>query len=170
MKTNKYATLFCGAMNIPDSTEYIETVQIGELLAQKGYIVKSGGYGGMMEAISKGATEEGGKAIGFVFKATTGNCYLSETVECEHLYQRLQFLIQESSLFIVQRGGIGTLSELFLCLDIIRKIPKAERPRVILVGEFWWNVMNVLKTELIPPKDYGLFTIVKDFKQFKGCL
>jgi len=61
----KYATLFGGAMNITDSLEYKETVMIGELLVEKGYTVKNGGYRGMMEADTNGRGDDG-------FKEPTG--------------------------------------------------------------------------------------------------
>jgi hypothetical protein len=53
MKKNnrkQFATLFGGAMNITDSPEYLQTIEIGKLLAEHNYIVKNGGYGGMMES------------------------------------------------------------------------------------------------------------------------
>ena len=65
---NKYATLFGGSGNNTQSKEYLETVAIGKFLVQKGYSIKNGGYGGMMEAISKGVREEGGEAIGITCK------------------------------------------------------------------------------------------------------
>jgi len=72
----KNATLFGGAMNITDSPEYIDTIAIGKLLAEKGYTVLNGGYGGMMEAVSKGASEAGATVIGYTcgtFRSTILN-------------------------------------------------------------------------------------------------
>jgi predicted Rossmann-fold nucleotide-binding protein len=49
----KSATIFGGGSKDRTTKEYIETEKIGELLAQSEYKVKSGGYYGIMEAISK---------------------------------------------------------------------------------------------------------------------
>lgn len=171
MKTTKYATLFGGAMNITDSIEYQETVKIGELLTEKGYTVKNGGYRGMMEAVSKGVYMAKGKSIGFTcatFPSTKGNSYLSETVVCNDIFDRLRNLIDGSELFIIQRGGVGTVSELFLCLDIIRKM-KDNRPRIIAVGYFWKSILKECEY-LISDKELEMIEVVNDFKEFKAKL
>ena len=76
---NKTAVVFGSALKTLTGTkEYQDTVLIGEILATKGYKVKSGGYYGIMEAISKGVSEAGGIAIGHTcatFPTTKGNQY-----------------------------------------------------------------------------------------------
>jgi len=164
----KYATLFGGAMNITDSLEYNETVMIGELLVEKGYTVKNGGYRGMMEAVSKGVYMAKGKAIGYTcatFPSTKVNSYLTETVVCNDIFDRLRNLVNGSELFIIQRGGVGTISELFLCLDIIRK-KKENRPRIIAVGYFWKSILKECEY-LISDNELEMIEVVNDFKEFK---
>ena len=165
---DKYATLFGGAMNITDSLEYNETVMIGELLVEKGYTVKNGGYRGMMEAVSKGVYMAKGKSIGYTcatFPSTKGNSYLTETVVCNDIFDRLRNLVNGSELFIIQRGGVGTISELFLCLDIIRK-QKENRPRIIAVGYFWKSILKECEY-LISDNELAMIEVVNDFKEFK---
>ncbi len=164
----KYAALFGGSGNDTNSKEYLETVEIGSFLTKQGYIVKNGGYGGMMEAVSKGTTESGGSAIGVTCKQVgpaEGNQYLSETIVTEKLYDRLKLLIENTTVFIVQRGGIGTLSEVFLALDIIRKEPKLWQPKLYFVGYIWNDVVASLKATLIPEYEHDLFQIVKDSEE-----
>lgn len=164
VKVNKYATLFGGAMNITDSPEYKDTVKIGALLAERGYIVKNGGYGGMMEAVSKGASEAGGKVIGYTcaaFGDHPGNEYLSAEIQRKDIYDRLRSLITGTELFIVQRGGVGTLSELFLVLDVIRKMDN--KPKVILVGMFWLELMAVVEP-MMRRKEAKSITVVADYE------
>jgi len=60
----KVATCFGGAMNISDSPAYLDSVDIGAWLADNEYVIKTGGYGGMMEAFSKGASQAQGHVIG----------------------------------------------------------------------------------------------------------
>jgi len=161
----KYATLFGGAMNNTETKEYKDTVKIGALLTDLGYHVKNGGYRGMMEAVSKGAHENNGKTIGYTcssFKSTKGNEYLSKTIVSDDIYDRLRHLIEGSELFIVQRGGIGTLAELFLCLDLIRKM-KDNKPKVYLVGDFWKDIFGILTEIIISDNDRKLITIVNDY-------
>ncbi|THV56523.1 LOG family protein [Chryseobacterium candidae] len=168
----KYACFFGGAQNNTDSLEYKESVLIGELLAKKGFIVKNGGYRGLMEAVSKGAYQQGGIVLGYTcksFGSTKGNCYLTENIVSESLFERLEKLISNSDIFIVQKGGVGTLSELFLTLDLIRKISKKERPRIYLLGKHWEKLKAVLVSFGLQ-NDMGILKIVEDFKKLKECL
>lgn len=120
----KKATFFGGAMNDTNTKEYIESIEIGKILARKGYCIKNGGYRGLMEAVSKGCSIENGKSIGYTVKtfgSIRGNNFLSETIVCDNIFDRLNKLISDSDLFIIQVGSVGTYTEFFLTLDILRK-------------------------------------------------
>lgn len=160
-------TFFGGAMNIKDSKEYLETIEIARILGKKGYTIKSGGYRGIMEAASKGGRETGTNVIGYTcatFPSTTGNEYLNETVVSKDIYDRLRYLIEDSDLYIVQRGGPGTLSELFLTLDVIRK--RKKKPKILLFGKFWNQIIENF-SDLIEKKDISLLTVVEDIKELE---
>lgn len=106
------ASVFGGSRKDTTSKEYLDTVLIGNLLSIKGYKVKSGGYYGIMEAISKEVSEMDGVAIGHTcksFPSTTGNSYLTETKPADDIYDRLRMLISETDLFIIQKGGIAKM-------------------------------------------------------------
>lgn len=162
----KTAAFFGGALPTKDTQEYEDSVKIGEILAKKGYIVKNGGYYGLMEAVSIGS----GNAIGYVcesFKSTEGNPYLAEKVVCADIYDRLRLLIEDTSLFIVQKGGLGTLAELFLCLDLMRK-RKKKRP-VILIGSFWWEIIFPIR-ELLNMGEEELITIIDSIDELNELI
>lgn len=168
--SNKYATLFGGGYNNTETKEYKETILIGELLAQNDYIVKNGGYRGLMEAVSKGATSKDGVAYGFTcstFPSTKGNEFLTKTIVCDDLYDRLRCLIRGTDLFIVQRGSIGTLAELFLCMDIIRKMDKDDRPEIILIGNFWGAIFKPFSEILFSSDEMDLIRIVDDVEDIE---
>ena len=169
----RYAALFGGSGKNRESKEYKETVKIGALLQDKGYVVKNGGYGGMMEAVSKGITDAGGKAIGITCKqvgAEEGNEFLSETIVTQTLYERLEILINNTDLFIVQKGGIGTLSEVFLTLDIIRKKQIKDRPQLYFIGNFWNEIITSLKINIIPKYEHDLFIVVPDYDELNKII
>lgn len=112
---SKTATIFGGGQK-SITVEYTNTQQIARELVKKNYTIKTGGYRGIMEAASKGATEEGGEAIGITcatFPSTKGNEYLTTTVVANDIFDRLRELM-DSDLFIIMKGGIGTLSKFFL--------------------------------------------------------
>jgi len=112
----KTVTTF-GASRV-DAGVYKEGVELGKFLAQKGYVVKCGGYGGVMEAISRGVREAGGEVIGITLKhfdeIRPENPYLSQKIQTEDLFERLKRLIVGSEVFIAQRGSVGTLNEIFM--------------------------------------------------------
>ena len=165
----KISTFFGGALNDTTTIEYNETIKIGKFLADKNYTIKSGGYKGLMQAISKGASLSDNKVniIGYTcesFGHTTGNKYLTETIVCKDIYERLEKLIKDSDLFIIQKGSIGTLTELFLTLDNVRK-QKENIPKIILIGDFWRDIFKVLDI-LISEKELNLITIVSNYDDF----
>ena len=160
----KSAVIFGGGLKDSNTKEYLETIEIGKMLSHNGYDIKSGGYYGIMEAVSKGCSEANGHSIGYTcksFKTTKGNKYLSETIECDNIYNRLENLIEGSDLFIVQRGSYGTLSELFLTLDIVRKMEN--KPTILLIGGFWNDIFKSI-FQLVNENEVNLFTIIDDYK------
>ena len=166
-KSNMYATIYGGSQNIKDSKEYLETIELAKRLANKGYVIKTGGYFGIMEAASIGATSVGGKAIGYTcadFPSVKGNKFLTQNVVCENIFQRLELLIKNTDLFIVQRGSVGTLAEFFLTLDIVRKMDNP--PQIILIGEFWESIIVSLDY-LVSARDLSLTKLVYNIDQIK---
>jgi uncharacterized protein (TIGR00725 family) len=159
------ATFFGGGQKTEEPTfEYLETIEIGRALAQGGYLVKNGGYGGLMEAVSKGVTDEGGVAIGYTFKPFTanGNKFLTGSSHCENLYTRLEKLISNTDLFIVQKGGIGTLAEFFLAMDICRKMKNP--PMILLYGSHWLDIMRPIYPYL-STAEFKMYEIVSSVEE-----
>lgn len=159
-KRNMFATIYGGSQNNRESKEYLETVELAKRLSNKGYTIKTGGYYGIMEAASLGAKSVGGKSIGYTcmdFPSFKGNKFLTQNVVCENIFQRLELLIKNTDLFIVQRGSVGTLAEFFLTLDIVRKMDT--KPPIILIGEFWDSIIVSLDY-LVNAKDLSLTKLV----------
>ena len=114
--------------------EYAQARRVGEMLADAGYTICTGGYLGVMEAASRGAHERGGRVLGIVmnqFKAEP-NRYLTDKVATPHFYERLQQLITRSVGFIAIRGGMGTVTELSLVWNKIQTSVIGPRPLVLL--------------------------------------
>jgi len=163
----KYATFFGGAINDRTTKEYNDSILIGGFLANKGFIVKNGGYRGLMEAVSKGATEADGQAFGYTCKSfgfTKGNEFLTETIICNDIYDRLGYLNAESETFVIQRGGIGTLAELFLLLDEVRKM--IVKPNIYLFGEQWFNLFKHMG-DFMTSEQINLIIFCEDFNDFQ---
>jgi uncharacterized protein (TIGR00730 family) len=131
-------TIFGGSKCQESDVEYGQAKRVGQLLAQAGYTICTGGYLGVMEAASRGARQEGGRVLGIVmnqFKAEP-NRYLTDKVATPHFYERLQRLITRSVGFVAIRGGMGTVTELSLVWNKIQTRVIEPRP-LVLLGDCW---------------------------------
>ena len=146
----RIVTIFGGSRCAEDCEEYEQARRVGQLLAEAGFTICTGGYLGVMEAASRGAHERGGRVLGIVmnqFKAEP-NRYLTDKVATSHFYERLQHLITRSVGFIALRGGMGTVTELSLVWNKIQTRVIERRP-LILVGECWPPVIEAWRKHLV---------------------
>lgn len=148
-------SVFGSSSTQPDSDEWREAETLGRLLAEQGYTVATGGYGGSMEALSKGAGEVGGKVIGVtapdVFKARAGaNAYVTEEVKAPHLLERIHFLTDRSAAALALPGSLGTLTEIMAAWNLAYVAPFAEMEAkpLIVIGERWATIVSFLADEL----------------------
>lgn len=125
---------------------YEEARRLGALLASRGFGVVTGGYGGVMEAASRGAVEAGGNALGVVctiFSGREPNGFLTEIVSTENLHDRTRNLVDRASGYVVLPGKSGTLAELTLLWALHRAGSLPRRP-VILLGNAWRSLLREL--------------------------
>jgi uncharacterized protein (TIGR00730 family) len=139
----RIVTIFGGSKCRESDPEYAQARRVGELLAQAGYTICTGGYLGVMEAASRGAHERGGRVLGIVMNQfkTEPNRYLTEKVATPHFYERLQRLITRSVGFVALRGGMGTVTELSLVWNKIQTHVIGPRP-LVLLGDCWKPVVK----------------------------
>ena len=125
---------------------------LGKLLAGKGFIIVSGGFGGTMEDVSRGAKSAGGKTIGVTYYKSeealrkSPNKYIDEEIEAKDIFERIDTMMKDSDAFIVLPGGTGTLLELAAVLEHINKGLMEPKP-VIAIGNFWKSIVDRLKDE-----------------------
>jgi len=145
----RIVTIFGGSKCGEDSEEYRHALRVGQLLAEQGFTICTGGYLGVMEAASRGAHERGGHVLGIVmnqFKAEP-NRYLTDKVATEHFYERLQNLITRSVGFIAVRGGMGTVTEMSLVWNKLQTQVIESRP-LVLLGKDWPPIIDAFRRHL----------------------
>jgi len=151
-------TIFGGAKCRQSDPEYAQAQRVGELLADSGFTICTGGYLGVMEAASRGAHGRGGRVLGITmnqFKAEP-NRFLTDKVATPHFYERLQQLITRSVGFIAIRGGMGTVTEVSLVWNKLQTRVLDSRP-VVLLGDCWPPLMKELQRHLaVSDDDLGL--------------
>ena len=147
---DRIVTIFGGSKCGEDCAEYAEARRAGQLLAEAGFTICTGGYLGVMEAASRGAREKGGRVLGIVMNQFKGepNRFLTDKVATPHFYDRLQHLIVRSVGFIALRGGMGTVTELSLVWNKIQTRVIEPRP-LVLLGDCWPPVIEAWRTHLI---------------------
>ena len=62
-------SVFGSSAPLPDSEPYEEARQLGAMLAEAGFTVATGGYGGSMAGVSRRAAEAGGRVVGDTYGA-----------------------------------------------------------------------------------------------------
>ncbi len=146
----------------PDSPLYRTARETGGLLADRGFTVITGGYGGVMEGASRGAVEAGGSTIGVlceIFPRRTANRYVQESIQTVDLMERTRILIEKAGAYIILNGKAGTLAELTLVWALHRAGCLDGRP-VVLLGDGWSRFMDTLSTTgMLDPAQREITTV-----------
>ena len=146
---DKTVTIFGTARANPGDAVYVLAYKIGTLLAQAGFCVANGGYGGTMLAAAKGAAQAGGKTIGVTCSAfgQKANEFITREIVTDSPDQRLDTLIKLGQAYVVLPGGTGTLLELAKVWELKNKgFLQLDKP-VILVGEFWKPLVDLVAAD-----------------------
>ncbi len=169
--------LFGSGSAPPDHPVLAEAERLGRLLAGAGFTLLCGGYGGTMEAASRGARKASGQVIGVTMDLFSPrlqpNPWLTKEQRVRDFFPRLKQLTAADA-FVVLRGGIGTLTEATLTWSLLQTGQISPRP-LILVGESWHHLLEAFRAEtFITDRDLALATLVDDVDQaldvLKGAL
>jgi len=143
-------TLFGSSSLTTGSAEEALAFQAGRALADAGFWLCNGGYGGAMEASARGAKEAGGTTIGVVtsfYRHRKPNAWIDRVIEVETMVDRLLKLAAMGDAYVVLRGGTGTLFELAAVWEMMGKGVMPAKPLVI-VGEYWKSLIAPIMDEL----------------------
>jgi uncharacterized protein (TIGR00725 family) len=119
------------------------------LLGKKNFNVCTGGYYGIMEAVSKGAVEEGSDATGVTVKGweRKGNSFLTNEIKCNSLFERLNKLIDIGDAFIILQGGTGTLLELAAVWELANKRAMDHKP-IACHSSMWQGIISIMNIQM----------------------
>jgi len=133
----------------PGSPVHADALALGRALAARGVEVRCGGYGGVMEAVARGAREAGGRAVGCTLswpgESRGPNPWLTEVVPCASLDARVATLLRGTRAAIAMHGGVGTLNELLWTWTLLLHGVEAHR-RLILLGPSYRELLEFLST------------------------
>ena len=144
-------SVFGSSSAAEESAEEKLAYETGRALAQSGFIVCNGGYGGTMEASARGAKEAGGSTIGVIthfYPNMRANRWIDQVISVDTMFDRLLKLIATGDGYVVLRGGTGTLLELATAWEMMNKNVLGRKP-IVAIGDFWNPVVTFLKEELL---------------------
>lgn len=157
--------VFGSSTSTPQSDRYADGVSCGKLLAEAGFAVTTGGYGGLMQAVSEGAAKAGGRVIGVtaptVFPGRSGvNPYVGEELPAPSLTGRIHSLLGDAVAAIALPGSLGTATELLTAWNIafVAPLSGAQQIPVVAVGRRWATIVDRLAADL--DADRSLVTTV----------
>jgi uncharacterized protein (TIGR00730 family) len=156
MPDHHVVAVFGSATIRPGEPAYRDAHDLGAALARAGAVVMTGGYGGAMEACSRGAHDAGGHVIGVTVEIFESrgpvNAWVKERVHTTDLFERLRCLVDRADAFVVLPGSLGTLAELFVTWNLL-STGHHEAP-LILLGEHWQDWIDALRAPGLVPVAY----------------
>lgn len=154
---------------------YVFAVELAKLHCN----IVTGAGPGVMEAANSGllsVREENSKSksVGLHIKLThetKANNYLDESYYHENFFTRLSQFTDICDSFVVFDGGIGTLLEILIVLQLMQ-VGKVHDKKLILVGDMWYGLLDWMHTQMIRDdaqmislSDLKIMEIVSDYNQ-----
>lgn len=174
-ETKKYSNQRCiknitffGDANISETDEtYKDAFEVAEALGEKGYVIVDGGGPGVMEAATSGAKKGGGKTVSVTFDPVGAvgyeGRYIKNVTDAEvvttNYIERMFKLIEYGDIFLIFKGGSGTVSE-FGTAWVLAKIYYGYHKPIILFGDFWAEILDVFRKSMnIDSTEMSVFEI-----------
>jgi uncharacterized protein (TIGR00730 family) len=172
-RNKKKVTIFGSARTERDDPMFGKCVSFSKLLADKGYMIITGGGGGIMEAGNKGAGAENSFAVNIrlPFEQMPNYVMLANPrlITYKHFFTRKVAFVKETEAIAVFPGGFGTLDEAMEVFTLIQTGKTSPKPLVLLDDEdgYWAQWIEFVKGCLlgkgfISGEDFSIFTITRD--------
>ena len=118
---------------------YQDTIEIGERLADEGFIIFCGGGKGVMEAISKGVKNKNGVVVGILKgeDIAEGNSHLTVSIATGIGIARNAILVYNCDAAIAISGKYGTLSEIAYAFQLEKTV----------IGYNTWDIAPIIKAD-----------------------
>ncbi|MBK7631774.1 MAG: LOG family protein [Ignavibacteriales bacterium] len=150
---NKTITIFGSALPEEDDAQYKFAYQLGSALTKKGFNICTGGYGGIMNAASKGAYDNGGFVYGVTVDLWNSepNPYITIEVREEKLFDRITKLIELGDAYVILQGGTGTFLEFAAVWEFANKNLQSPKP-IICHSQMWREIVGIMNKQMAHEK------------------
>ena len=163
-------TIFGSARVKPGDKYYQMAEKLGQLLAQNGFAVITGGGPGIMEAGNKGAAEAGGQSVGMNIKLPfeqKPNPYSNLQLDYKYFFIRKVMFVKYAVAYVIMPGGYGTMDEFFEALTLIQTRRMRSFPVILMGKAYWQGLLDWLKNSMqqegmILPFDLEMIQIIDE--------
>lgn len=148
-RKKKIISIFGSSIPRQGDKEYQTAYELGIFLAKKNFNVCTGGYQGIMDAVSKGAKENGAEAIGITVDlwGSTPSKYLTKEIKCESLFERISKLVETGDGYVILQGGTGTFLELAVVWEMINKNLSKKKPAACH-SQMWKEIVEIMENQI----------------------
>lgn len=166
-------TIFGSARLAQDSKYCKKARELGQLLAQNGHAVITGGGPGIMEAANHGAFEYGGRSIGLNITLSheqEPNPYLTDMLQFKYFFARKVMLAMSGKVYVFFSGGLGTLDELSEIIILMQEGKMPKMP-VFFFGKSFWRPLTkfievkMLTLGLVSKNDTKIYKLTDDVQE-----
>ncbi|MDF5731085.1 MAG: LOG family protein [Rhizonema sp. PD38] len=164
-------TIFGSARLSSTTPDYCMAVDFARHVTQLGFMVMTGGGGGIMQAGHEGAGRENsfGLNIQLPFEQQA-NPFIEgdpKLIHFKYFFTRKLFLMKESDAIALFPGGFGTQDEAFECMTLSQTGKFGPLPLVLIDhpgGDYWrsWSEyidQQLVQKGLVSPEDPSLYTV-----------
>lgn len=151
----KTVTIFGSSQPKQGEEQFLTAYNLGVLLARNNFNVCTGGFQGIMNAVSKGASENGAEVIGVTVDlwGAMSSKYLTKEVKCKSLFERISTLIELGDAYVILQGGTGTLLELAAVWEMMNKGMMKIKP-VVCHSSMWNDIVKIIDKQLEHEKKF----------------
>jgi uncharacterized protein (TIGR00730 family) len=162
-------TVFGSARTLPGDPVYEMAKLFGKRLAETGYMVITGGGGGIMQAVNEGAGHEHSFGVNIRLPFEEKPNPVSEGnprfITYKYFFNRKVAFLKEADAVALFPGGFGTLDEAMETLTLVQTGKRNPMPLVLVDDPdrpYWPHLIRFLKEELLArnyicPSDFALF-------------
>ncbi|QSJ20579.1 LOG family protein [Nostoc sp. UHCC 0702] len=169
-------TIFGSARLSPQTPEYQMALEFARAVTELGFMVMTGGGGGIMQAGHEGAGRENsfGLNIHLPFEQQANPVIEGDPklIHFKYFFTRKLFLLKESDAVALFPGGFGTQDEAFECMTLSQTGKFGPVPVVLIDhpnGDYWrsWSKyidQHLVQTGLVSPEDPSLYTVTDNLE------
>lgn len=167
-------SIFGSARVQPESEDYALAVEFARRITQQGFMVITGGGGGIMQAGNEGAGSENSFGLNIQLPFEQGaNPFIANDPKLlyfKYFFTRKLFFMRESDALALFPGGFGTQDEAFECLTLCQTGKAPPVPLVLIDkpgGNYWHDWQHYIQQQLlarglVSPEDPHIYTITED--------